>query len=207
MSRKMGSRARLRVSSAARHSRTRQALCSSGDHRVNQYPTRSSRPAFRLPTRLVAYIDFNGGIPDFFNSSDFKLRCFQGSHRRQVILDFFEKSLATGNQIRSNLSSQDLDPIRRAHRGLPLRNQASRLERRVEKLFQNGNSRWCRLETRSPLIKRPHDFERVLFCDKLVRTRSHQPEQIIERRLGGIVRCEAKIIQRESGLIAPSPRG
>ena len=156
--------------------------------------------------QVVAYIDFNGGVPDFFNSGDFKLRCFQGSHRRQVILDFFKKSLATGNQIRSKLSSQDLNPIRRAHRDLPLRNQASRFERRVEKLFQNGNSRWCRLETHSPLIKRPHDFQRILFCDKLVRTRSHQPEQIIKRRLGGIVRCEAKIIQRESGLIAPSPR-
>src|SRR2546427_6273329 len=49
---KIGSRARLRVSSVATHLRTRHPFDSSRDHSVNQCPTRSSRPeSVRSPTR------------------------------------------------------------------------------------------------------------------------------------------------------------
>src|SRR5450631_927761 len=149
--------------------------------------------------QVIANVDSERrrGTCSLFDPDDLE---FSGLHARQggqIALNFAEKSLAARYDLPGKASFQDLDPASRTPRDFPSWKQRIGSDRSIEELRQARERGRRGLERPTPFAEKLHDFKRILFAEIFVRAGDHFQQKIIQRRLHGIVRSQAKISERE----------
>ena len=149
--------------------------------------------------QVVANVDveLRGRTCNFLDPDNLEFSRLHSRHRGKIIFKFVEKLLAARHQFAGETAAQNLDAISGTRRDFSSRKQRSSFNRRVEEFRQAGQRGCGSPERPAPFAEKLHDFKRVLFGDVLVRAGNNFQQNVIQRRLHGVVRSQANIREGE----------